>query len=48
VTLCRTPEETFKAGRQMARERGDKLSPAQADRIATLLRPHLHLLGRKR
>jgi hypothetical protein len=43
VTLCRTPEEAFDAGRQLVRDNGWKLSPAQAARIATLLRPHLQL-----
>jgi hypothetical protein len=41
MAICRTPEEIEQAGRQLVRDNGWKLSPAQAARIATLLRPHL-------
>jgi hypothetical protein len=38
---CRTPEEAFEAGRELARTRGDRLSDTQAVRLAALVRPHL-------
>ena len=39
--LVRTPEEAFEAGRRLARERGTRLSPAQAAKVAAILHPFL-------
>ncbi|WP_395109840.1 hypothetical protein [Actinomadura sp. SCN-SB] len=36
----RTRAECIEAGRRHARERGDRLGPVQAARVAALLRPH--------
>jgi mono/diheme cytochrome c family protein len=36
----RTRADAIEAGRRHARERGDRLSPAQIVRMAELLRPH--------
>lgn len=40
--MCRTPDECFEAGWADGEALGERLSPAQRDRIAALIRPHLN------
>jgi hypothetical protein len=37
----RTPEDAYEAGRAACRQRGDRPTPAQCDRIASILRPYV-------
>ncbi|MEU4576656.1 hypothetical protein [Nonomuraea sp. NPDC023979] len=37
----RTPEDVYEAGRAACRQRGDRPTPAQCDRIAAILRPYM-------